>query len=454
MASAKKNTPTNVLDVKILERCIASLDAAEGDVDKAYRDVFQLSWKTKRTSTGEYPCHYVKMNYVDENGKVSPLKFVISGHERTCGSINPLDNDGLNRAIDLGFIKAEARGDASLIRKMAPKLRFQKFQGCKLDIDEKTGTLLSEPDPEHHSKLFALMEHIQAFYESEVERLIAAGTAFRALVAGKEPIDVKDFPEYCMILSNTGGLTKDAARAKIARDIIEKAAIVNANVQIHNPIQSEIGQKTKSDAQAGTPIANPLVRIGLPFIKKEGATQGNLEDGVKFYDCANKYYEKAANGGIKPRYRLLRDTLTKELLNAKNVHIYLRPRTFMTGSIVDVSDICFSSMGISLLIKIVLGMVTPALPLETTDDSDITELGIDMPECAPKVVEEVKFDDNNLFSAEENHEEARSAIQTIQTAMNGDAADSESLGEMLSNIEDAVGLLETSNLGENDGGGF
>ena len=451
MASANKTTPTNVLDVKILERCIASLDAADGDVRIAYRDVFELKWKAKRTSTGEYPCHYVKLNYIDENGKISPLKFVISGHERTCGSINPLDNDGLNRAIDLGYIKAESRGDASLIRKMAPKVRFQKYQGCKLDIDEKTGTLLSEPAPEFHSKLFALMEHIQAFYEDEVERLIQAGIEFRALVAGKEPISVKDYPEYCMILSNTGGLTKDAARAKIARDIIEKAAIVNANAQIHNPIQSEIGQKTKSDAQAGTPIANPLVRIGLPFIKKEGPTQGNLEDGVKFYDCASKYFEKLANGGTKPRYKLLRDPLTKELLNAKNVHLHLRPRCFLTGSIVDASDICFSSMGISLILKLIFGMVTPPPPLETTDDSDILDLGINMPECAPKVAEQIE--DKNLFSSEENHEEAKDAINTIRTVMNG-AASEEPLEEMLDNIEEAVGLLESANLGVNDGGGF
>jgi len=359
--------PTMIFNFRDIADHLSELRAADPD-GPWWTDVYRIAW-SEQPRKGNNAIQRVSVYYTDRTGVMSRMtgRFNLEIHT---GQIMPNTEEGLAE------LKTEMTTSTFTreykIRANKPNVQVMRFQTQV--VTEEDGVTICKgpdgkellPDSKYLSAMYCAIELMSIAFRSECEsriengvRLVTLATAMKkknkALTAAEVSAEFGPFGQGDVILSSESVINlRKLFPAPKDVDLMIVGAIIGANIKIATPVQEYISSGSKS-AAAGQLMSNPIARIGLGFTDAGDAIT-KFYNGTKTYQSEGRTkYDAAQVDGVP--------------VNANNIHKFLQSRSPING-IVSCDSVCFSGMGISIPMQVVVLIVEP--PVSTKRDiSDI-----------------------------------------------------------------------------------
>jgi hypothetical protein len=334
-----------------------ALKAASGDTETWWEPVLKFEWNSIRS--GGNSTQYLSAVYTDTAGVSGQLKLRINS-EVHVGQIMPNTDAGvaeLAARVKNPDMKVERRTKK-------PTIQIQKWTAqVKTDADGITILKDSNGEPvlpadEFRSAYYTVAAHVNEAFNYEARGRIVRGNRITAMVETMKRADkaVKVDAVIAAFVAENGPLTAgsmivstenaNTIRRAFPADnaTILKMAIVASNCKVANLVQEFLGETAKKNA--GAPLPNPMTRISMNF-KPTG------ESMTLFFDKSAPYL---ADG--KQKYEA--GKIDGVPINADNIHLFIKSRSVIDG-IVNMTCVCFSSMGISMPTSLEVAVVQPPM---------------------------------------------------------------------------------------------
>lgn len=293
--------------------------------------------ETKKFDLGE--CKYVKIYYIDENNKRhSPIIRVYG--EICSGQIVPRTEEEFRKYQE----RNTKYGGTKTIRdgKTKPTISIKKYKASLKGLVEEDKTI--EYPEDKLSDYYQLVELFNETFKGEINSRIKEGRRFitffddnrqkhktiQSLIDAYSAANSTTIVNCSMIFSTDQLSDINSAYKNVYPQFLSKQ-IINSSVKIADMCQRTV--------KGGGELVNPMTRVNFYF-DKSTSKSGKF----RFLDAANSY-----EIGGKVKYNELK--INGNEVDDFNIDIAIRPGSVITSADIDISQICFSSMGISIPAK-------------------------------------------------------------------------------------------------------
>jgi hypothetical protein len=350
----------NVVSAKAAAAYLRKLKTAAPEGSRWWTRAVEIEWSTTRK--GNNGTAWSTIYFTTEEGVRAPLTLRITA-ERHTGQLMPKSDAGLAELMQTQKPRPNARPLEKRTRN--PALQFLKWNAqvkCKEDgitpyTDEEGNPIL--PGDDKRSPYYDLADLINEIFMFEVKERIDLGNALVAHVNASKRADkaataaaiIEAFnkqnerkPSDIILSSESVATIRKFFNLPKDTDTITKGAIIAPSTKVASLIQEFISDQAKQNA--GMPLPNPMTRISMKFDQTTGVADPNL----KFFDKSREYmaegrkmFEEATVDGVP--------------INDDNIHKFIRGGSLIDG-VVDMGVVCFSSMGISIPVKVNVAVVS------------------------------------------------------------------------------------------------
>lgn len=367
---------SNIVSAAELARLIRAARAA----GKPMSDIFYIDWNSHRSGNCSWFNIYSRKH--ECKGRSLNIKF----ENETNGSTpEPFTDEGVAELL-------KNKPNASSDKRLGPNANISIKKYSEKVMTEADGiTVLKDvegkpmyPGEQYESNLFIVLNAINEVLRTEATERIERGTAMMNKITAAKKANpnvtaveiAKQFSDEHgpfvnghMILTNEN-LNSIRRSFPVGNDALIKGANIVANSRVTSIIQEFISDKAKINA--GMSLPNPIARIAVPFDADTRVCKATICDGLKSFETK------------EGKLRYLDAKINDVPVNADNIHHFLTSGALVSG-IVDVSG-CFSTMGISIPIKVKAAIVTQQKRIGVNSMEDFFETPSEAPQTGAAMV--------------------------------------------------------------------
>lgn len=376
MSSFKKSPTKVIFNATSVAAHFKALKAA-ADREDWWRPALNIEWHiTPRSSAN---CGWTSIYYTDESGIHGKLILRVN-NERCIGSIMP------NTDAGVAELTATNRNPKFTPKKrtLKPCIQIQKWnvkvQTAEDDISPLTdasGNPIT-PSDEHLSAYYAVAAVVhEAFIYEGTQRLDKGNALFdMATKMKKANKDVTAQEILEAFVAAEGPRTFNDAILEQGRvatlrkfpggDLLIKGVISTPKASLTNLVQEFIAERATSNA--GKPLPNPITRAVLPFDPETGVAK------FKILDKSTPFKTASGTTSFDPA------KVDGEPVDNDNVHKFVTSGCVIDG-LINMADVCFSSLSISIPVKVDIIIVERSTGRVESDVDDV--YGFDSLSIAP-----------------------------------------------------------------------
>lgn len=338
-----------------------------------WKKAIKIEWNNIRK--GNNSTLWSSIVYTDSDGVSGNLVLRLIG-ERHSGQIMPNTDAALAELVASSNAsrKFEKRTKKPCIQIQQWQMQVKTAEDGITPLTDASGAAILPPDS-MRSNYYAIAALVNEAFTTEVNLRIDNGrklvkTATEMKTSNKLVTASAVIAAFGNILG--GDLILDTSSTNAMRklfqgkefEIITKGVITTSNIKVAELVQTRVSDS--SPKNSGCELPNPMTRIGMDFNKETGVSKIQFFDKQKpFMTDGKKKFEAATVDGVP--------------INADNIHKAIGSNTIIDG-IADMSAVCFSSMGISIPVSVVVAVVERTRKTiidfediyETAESSDVT----------------------------------------------------------------------------------
>jgi len=319
--------------------------------------VIDIEWPNPRKSS---TTQWISIYYTDETGVRSKLFMRING-ERHNGQIMPTTDKELaelmaasNKNHERSFKKRDKKPSVT-IQKWSRQVKTDE-DGVTICTDDDGKPIL--PSDDSLSDYFRASSLVNEAFQAEARERVDLGLELVAAVADMKKKNKavtaaavleefnKEKPRRAgdMILSSESVATiRRSFKSPDDIKLLTGGAATVPTTKIANAVQEYISLQNKKNP--GCALPNPMTRIAMNFDKDTGVAQ------MAFFDKSKPY-------NVNGRQKYEMGKVDGAPINADNIHKFVKSGSSVDG-IVAMDSVCYSSLAISMPVKIEVAVVDP-----------------------------------------------------------------------------------------------